>query len=123
MTALLPNIFAIEMPEGTAGISFRQSEFVNSTVSFYDQFTNKETLVELPGNCTHLFTTKGVSEEDAKKVVGKEGVHPSWPFNPLYTNYGKDRVYIDDPRESLKSLLRSKGLTAGNYLIIKKVAD
>lgn len=124
MEQLLKDIFAEILPEDYCHSELieinEQTVLRHTSMSLSTTTFSERTLP--PGSYEILFTTKKVSEEDAKKIVGKEGVHPSWPFNPLYTNYGKDRIYIDDARESLQSLLRSKNLDpARNYLLIKKL--
>lgn len=140
VTELLPNILAVELtnlgdlwkkfeilqPDNKWTVPYLKYVYrsIYHTRNFKKDFYCGDETPLPTGSYEILFTTKKVSEEDAKKVVGKEGVHPSWPFNPLYTNYGNDRVYIDDARESLQSLLRSKNLDpAKNYLLIRSVAQ
>lgn len=71
------------------------------------------------GRFQFLFTTKTATEEDAKKMVRE------LPVGARYENYNGDfPVWYHTCKESLKSLLRSKGLDPNkNYAIIEKLSS
>lgn len=129
MTELLDNIFAIPCPETLAALNLYGNADGVSEVRALDwkivsgQPKTKQWNYFLPpGSYEIMFTTKGVSEQDAKKVVQKRynGGAAIYPF--YFRDYEKKDMEFSygAATESLQSLLKSKGLTAGNYLIIKK---
>lgn len=110
MTQLTNNIYAVQVPD-----DFEATQITEWTL--YYKSSGRSYLIGLPpkGSWQYLFTTKGCSEEDARKVV-KE-----LPVGQRYENYSGDYpVWYHTARESLQSLLRSKGLDdKKNYAILK----
>lgn len=135
----LPDIYAVEVPEGTGGISIRSG--VESAVFFYDKFTkrrDKETINLPPGSYEILFQTKQATEEEWKPLVIKDAHYSrSASFNPEYGHYqtSGSRIYYKNYAEpgsiflennnalsSGNSLLRSNNLNPdNNYLLLKKI--
>ena len=116
MTELLPDIFCIEIPEGSKPddeISKGPAIFIFHTI----RPIRTATRIPLPsGKWSILFTSKDAGEEDWKGVVNSYG-------NGMYFDYSLPVWfgYKTLPSESGLSLLTSKGLdTNKNYLIIKK---
>lgn len=114
MTQLLPNIFAIEVPRGTTALALAPNE--EKPYILQGHISGAFGEIQLPpGSYEILFTTKGVSEEHAQQIVEKLA-----GLSRTYRDYHKSEWYRT-ATNSLHSLLRSKGLTATNYLLIKKV--
>lgn len=108
MTELLPNIFAIEVPEG-----------FNAAEDIVERYMDEA----LPDGEFHiLFTTKGVSEEQAKQAVDRQLGNGKFKDYECVGSLAQFGEYIfSTATESIHSLLRSKGLMGANYLLIRKV--
>lgn len=105
---LLPDIWAVEVPEGNwVSINGNQISF------FFSSSTEKtgQIITLPPGNYQFLFTTKDAGEEDWQKVIrAREDYSPSLA-----------KAFDEDTMNWVESLLKSKGLdTTKNYAIIKK---
>lgn len=124
MKEILPDIFAIEVPEDAENFKIIPDE---DCPTVYYEFNHEllkgqysEEYVLPPGSYEILFTTKDCSEEQAGSVV--ERIHAGG-----FGRSGEEWKIYDDrvvaPRyatESLQSLLRSHNLTGKNYLLIKR---
>lgn len=119
MTELLPNIFAIEVPNGIVDIELTHSK---DKVVFW---TSEEGHIdiELPtGSYEIMFATSSVTEYQAATISpGSWSKYFENAPGPLFMDYSDNIYRFDNAIKSLQSLLKSKGLTAGNYLIIKMV--
>jgi hypothetical protein len=110
MTQLTDNgIFAVKVPEGAFEIVIE-----NTKLRYF--FLTYEPVIDLPpGSYEFLFCTESATEEDARKVVRE------LPVGARFENYNGDYpVWYHTAKESLRSLLRSKGCE-GNHAIIKKL--
>jgi hypothetical protein len=117
MTELLDNIFAIEVPNGTTALALMQ---IGKGRHYIAQGHISGLIGDIqlpPGSYEIMFTTKGVTEEQAE-TIPMEGSKKNFGYKD-YEGKVSSHFYAD---HALQSLLKSKGLTAGNYLIIKKVA-
>lgn len=133
MTELLDNIFAIEIPDNAYNFSFIEITKDRKAVQWIYHSGNGLTFapetgsyILPPGSYEILFAMKEVSEDQAASIVEldrggfagnvegyKEYLKPGdWPM---------DHEPFASAIKSLQSLLKSKGLTAGNYLIVKKI--
>lgn len=118
MTQLLPNIFAQPLHP-----SEYRGEIIDGKLYLYHKAQLSDdvrSIVDLPpGSYEIMFTTKDVSKHDAHAILPKI----ERKNEPVYYQYhcDEDALGTTDWEASFQSLLKSKGLTAGNYLIIKKV--
>lgn len=128
MTELRDNIYAIEVPEGRV-FSFQidcnneDPEDLFCTAGMIAKDNGGHLFVELPYSSYEImFTSKGVTEPQAEIVSpGKWSEYFENAPGPLFKDYSDNIYRFDNAIKSLQSLLKSKGLTAENYLIIKKV--
>lgn len=123
MTELRDNIFAIEVPQGAEQFETSLQPDNIPCVTYWYWENLDATVVSLPpGSYEILFTTKEVTEEQAETISpGKWSKYFENAPGPLFKDYSDNIYRFDNAIQSLQSLLKSKGLTAGNYLIIKKV--
>lgn len=119
MTQITDKVFAAEVPDDASNFRFGKSErlkyklFYSTTL---DYFAGSQFIELPPGTWRFLFTTKSATEEDARKVVRE------LPVGARYENYAGDYpVWYHTGKESLRSLLRSKGLDPNkNHALIEK---
>lgn len=117
MVQITDKHFAIPMPKGAESCELRGAHRGRQfpLLSFYGEGE----AVELPAGEYQIvvFNTSTATEEDAKKVVRE------LPVGARYENYNGDYpVWYHTGKESLRSLLRSKGLDENkNYAIIEKL--
>lgn len=124
MTELLPNIFAVEVPESLSQIELYGTmdgvDEINGIVTILRQgqspiFKTWHKSIP-PGSYDILFTTKEATEDQAAQIVKRE-----WDSEYQQWFYLTETGLTLDYRESLNFLLRSKGLNPDkNYLLIKK---
>lgn len=128
MTQLTDKIWSMDVPSMAFGLIVNnyadESELVYmlSMSDISDDENAEEKLITKPlppGSYRFLFTTKAATEEDARKVVRE------LPVGARYENYNGDYpVWYHTGKESLRSLLRSKGLDPkNNYAIIEKLSS
>lgn len=121
--------WAIQVPSMAFGLMINnyadESElmYMLSMHDIADEPNHEESLITKklpPGSWQYLFTTKGITEEQARKVVkwfeieGRTG----------YYNYthSEPHRYFGDHKESINSLLRSKGCDIKiNWAIIQNL--
>lgn len=111
MKQLTDKVTAMPIPDGAEGVYFDG----RASIGFY--LNGELRFIHLPpGTWRFLFATKTATEEDASKVVRE------LPVGARYENYNGDYpIWYHTGRESLRSLLRSKGLDdKNNYAIIEK---
>lgn len=134
MIQLMDKVYAIEVPSMAFGLMVNnyadESElmYMLSMSDIADDDSTEETLITKllpPGSWRFLFTTKTATEEDAKKVVESERCKEIDKLysGVFYKNYVpiKLQYWFDNAKESLTSLLRSKGLDLNkNYALIEK---
>lgn len=130
---LIGEMYCISIPDDAAEI-----EICNYGLNDAIEFTHKIDGIatydcdDLPtGNWQLICTTKECIEEQAKRIVGSS----EWFFPARHTRYidyghpyGSDNkqawsIGFSGPRDSLRSLLVSKGCDSNkNYVIIKRVS-
>lgn len=121
MIQLTNNHWAVEVPDDASHIkihdSYQCSKIVFSS-DIQDPLKCGGDMIRIPpGSWQYLFTTKGCTEEDARKVVRKEAGG--------FVDYEKDNFHNDIPytyaSQSLYALLASKSLDPDkNYAILLK---
>lgn len=126
MTELLPNIFAIEVPATSYSFSLGQKQLGNWLPLLYKEPTPSGVTngaIDLPpGSYEIMFDTSSVTEYQAATISpGSWSKYFENAPGPLFMDYSDNIYRFDNAIKSLQSLLKSKGLTAGNYLIIEKV--
>lgn len=124
MIQLTDKVYAVEVPLNSKKhhISFTGKIATSIDQSIFFKHEDEDELDEWtfrdlpPGSCRFLFATKTVTEEDARKVVRELPVGARW------MNYNGDYpVWYHTGKESLRSLIRSKGLDPNkNYALIEK---
>lgn len=79
--------------------------------------------VGLPDNYMIISTTKDITEEQAKTIVGKANGMPEEGYFGFWDYNLKDWGYIlKTAKESLQSLIQANGLSLEkNYLILRKL--
>lgn len=128
MVQLTNNKYAMDVPSMAFGFMVnncaKESElmYMLSMSDIADDDNAEETLITKPlppGTWRFLSTTKTATEEDARKVVRELPVGARW------MNYSGDYpVWCHTGKESLHSLLRSKGLDdKNNYALIEKMSS
>jgi hypothetical protein len=126
MTQLTENIFAIEVPEDAERFTLRATVHCeNGSLSCYDKFNGKETLILIPpGSYSFLCTSTEITEEQCKEIVPIEwgGFAGNVKGYMVYFKPGEwwvDHEPYKTALESFNSLLESKSL--GRVAIIKKL--
>lgn len=122
MIQLTDKIFAVKVPENMNAfkidsipeIDFYQLDCYE--LGEYDEPIEEKSIDLPPGSYTFLFCTSEVTEEQARKVVLKDGI---FCRNYLVRNDGHPFGWTDDPLESLETLLASKGCE-GNWAVVRK---
>lgn len=122
MTQLLPNIFAqLLHPSEYRGEIIEGKLYLYHKAQLSDDVRS---IVDLPsGSYEILFTTKDCNEDDASSVRNAV-VDAHFDTELQEWRYGfheNNTMFYETATDALHSLLKSKGLTAENYLIIKKV--
>lgn len=116
MTQLLPNIFAIEVPEGSKDHGLVHI-YAGEDILYWVDKKGEKGGKNIDANAYSLkilFTTQINIEEKASKFIRGNSDFFEWWGEQKYTEP------FTSAGRAFQSLLRSKGLTAGNYLIIKK---
>lgn len=120
MTQLTDNRLAIPLPKGAESCELRGAhrDRPYPLLSFYGEGE----AVELPPGEYQIvvFNTGTATEEDARKVVEQYTLRG----NVRFTDYTHEYMWCDTAKDSLESLLRSKGLDENkNYAIIEKLSS
>ena len=132
---LTGQVYAVEVPEGATG--FNINKYGNgSELNYWLIAGAKDTLIviDLPaGNWQLIGTTKEVTNGIAMGLV-ESHYYREASYNPILGHYQtsgsstmfKDYIHgrftCDNPVDSLRSLLKSKGLDENkNYVLIKKL--
>lgn len=121
MKEILPNIFAVEVPDGANGFDLYKHEDY-CALTFYEGKPSFQSIRDKqlsPGSYEILFTTKDCTEEQAATLPMEDS-----GINFGYKDYeGKQssHFYAD---HALLSLLRSRSLDPKNknYLLLKKIS-
>lgn len=123
MTQLTHNVIAVEVPDDAELFETSIQDDGIPCLAYYSSDNTDPTVECLPpGTYVFLFTTKNVTEEQAREVV-----KPQWMVQtgttPSYPDYtGEWAGFVDQPIKSFESLLRSKNLdTKKNYAVIQKI--
>lgn len=129
MTQLTDKYWAAQVPSMAFGFDINNyaddSELIYmlSMSDIADDDNAEETLITKPlppGTWQFLFTTKTATEEGARKVVEQYTLRG----NIRYTDYAYEYMWCETALDSLRSLLRSKGLDEkNNYAIIEMLKD
>lgn len=118
MTQILPDIFAIEVPEDAKDFECVHVFHGEDVVYYPDDKGETVPIGNAPCHCDQveiLFTTKDCSEEQAAQLpLGN--ADNGFGYKD-YEGKSSGTFYAD---HSLQSLLRSHNLTGKNYLLIKK---
>lgn len=121
MKEILPNIFAVKVPEDTimAGIYDKEDLplallcYVKDPKGMFKPGIPVPVYPIPPGSYTFLFCSNDATEEEASVIVRQYGLSH-------WADYGHgDNAFYDSALLSFQSLLRSHNLT-GNYAIIRK---
>jgi hypothetical protein len=119
ITTLNDKWIAVNCPDHTGEVVVRSTEHCNASISFFDKFTNNETIVILPpGSYTFCFLwPEGVTEQWAEKIVKRYG--------NCYMDYtavkGGLAAHSLSAVASFQTALQSKGLDLNkNYAICQK---
>lgn len=123
MTQITDKVYAVEVPDDAKDIKILKGQPEILDYDYPGKSGERDTqwlnaMIDLPpGTWRFLFTTKTAKEEDARKAVKELPVGARW------MNYNGDYpVWYHTARESLHSLLRSKGLDdKNNYALIEKL--
>lgn len=121
MTLLRDNLYAVEVPDDAKNFRFGKSEklkgkiFYNTTL---DYWAGAQLVDVGPGTWSIVCTSREATEEHLKEII------PEMLIGDRYPNYNGDYpVWFHSRRESLRSLLTSRGLDVNkSYLILKKEA-
>lgn len=117
---LIGSAYCLPIPEGATGFELDNPLSVGDLVYYlgFPSVFNFRKISLPPGNWEIIRTTKECTEEQAKEMVKELPVGQRWH------NYNGDPpVWWHSAKESLRSLLISKGLDVNkNYVLIKKVA-
>lgn len=119
---LIADIYCMPIPEDASAIETHVAGGIQKIVfssKIQDPAQCGGDMIALPpGNWEIIRTTKECTEEQAKEMVKELPVGQRWH------NYNGDPpVWWHSAKESLRSLLISKGLDVNkNYVLIKKVA-
>lgn len=127
MTELRDNIFAIEVPNNVSveGYTYNRIYTGGGEYEFHSWPYN-----ELPpiktgikkDEYSYIFQSKQYTEDQAAIVVEMRELAGEGNYSYVNYDFEGDRIaFFLTAIESMESLLKSKGLTAENYLIIKKV--
>lgn len=113
MIHLINDIYAVEVPDPTNAI------ISGNVITWKNSVAQGRGFIALPaGNWQLICTTKECTEEQAKGLVKELPVGQRWQ------NYNGDYpIWWHTAKESLRSLLTSKGLDVNkNFVLIKKVS-
>lgn len=132
MKEILPNIFAVPCPATLAAVDlYGNAKGISEirAIEFKLSFSKlpKQTRWNyfLPvGNWEIICRTNISTEEQAQKILFHER-HPMYDYVIGYSDYGIDaeNVFLDSWKDSLQSLLRSRGLDSNkNYLLLKNIS-
>lgn len=109
----------IEIPEHTKEITLRSTKHYNSSISVYDNFTNKETILVLPpGDYTIIGLGSEISEEQWGKIVEFRGYREN--DEEMYLDYTEAiPTIIHTATASGLSLIRFHNLNPETTLLVK----
>lgn len=117
MTQILPDIFAIEVPEGSKDhglVHIYAGEDILYWVNDSGVFKDGKNIDFNAHSLTILFTTEINIEEKASKFIkGNQDFFEWWGSR-------KNKEPFTTAGKAFQSLLRSHNLTGKNYLLIKK---
>lgn len=123
MTQLTDNIYAVPVPEGAHDFVIQQHCVRNAIderdslkLVWESQEITHNWIILRNGSYEFLFCTSEVTEEQARKVVLKDGI---FCRNYSVKNNGHPFGWTDDPLESLETLLASKGCE-GNQAVVRR---
>jgi hypothetical protein len=122
MTQLNNEHYAVKVPEGAKDFKILKGQPEVLDYEYPGQNRERDTqwlnaMIDLPpGSYTFLFCTSEATEEQARKVVLKDGI---FCRNYSVKNDGHPFGWTDDPLESLETLLASKGCE-GNWAVVRR---
>jgi hypothetical protein len=118
-TLLINNVYAGEVPEGATGFEIDNPLSPGDLVYYKGEpcIYNFRKITLPPGSWQLIGTVREMTEDVAKGIVEELPVGNRW------YNYNGDRpVWWHTAKESLRSLLASKGLdTNKNWVLVRKV--
>lgn len=121
MTQLLPNIFAVEVPDNAKKFVIKNGAYTKWL--WVDG--ERHVVLNLKAGIKKLFTTKDCTEDDASSVRNAV-VDAHFDTELQEWRYGfheNNTMLYENATDALQSLLRSHGLDSNkNYLLLKKIS-
>ncbi len=115
---LIGDTYYIAVPEDASSLEIEGNELLYMTGKDYGR-TRAFDRVYLPsGNWSIIATSKDITEEQAAGIVQRWAANVVSYRNYMWPKEGGDFYF--NPKDSLRSLLKSKGIE-GNAVLIKKV--
>ncbi len=114
---LTPSCIAVKVPEDAGRYTMRATNHCdNGSISFYDKFTNEESMCLIPpGNWKILGRGNDLTEEQWRGIV------PEMIIGERWSNYNGDYpIWFHSAKESGKSLLKSKNLNPDVLILVNK---